>query len=256
MRRLIFALLVVGLLCLPVAAQEEAPAATPEAQPPAQQLKTAQPLELISPIDKGPVKGWDVAAFSTAGVDTDFCYLGASKTYYEKLIATDPRSGYTGFAADFYPNLSQPLPKKVVEKVREDLPDDFNLKNLEPWDRYEIQALIYKWRGKSNKDIANAYLRATYTMRGLALGEKEVQRELKLRKQAIKYFRKAMNKAEFALPELPQLKYLIGDLYRRNGKFRAAIRFFDDAAKMRNRPEWLDEKIIRQKARAYAYDDR
>ncbi|MDP8222758.1 MAG: DUF2225 domain-containing protein [Candidatus Lernaella stagnicola] len=245
------------LLAISAAAQDPTPAPADATPPEPVVVKVlATPIELISPIDKGPVSGWRIDAFTTAGVDTDFCYLGASKSYYEKLIATDPRTGYTGYPGDFYPNLEKPLAPEVVKNIGKILPKEYNLGKLEPWDRYEILAKIYTWRGMPDKDIANAYLRATYTMRGLSLGENERKRVQKMRKLAIRHFKIAMDKADFKLSESPQLKYLIGDLYRRNGQFRKALRYYNDAAKMRNRPEWLEEMIIRQSARAHAYDDR
>ncbi len=229
-----------------IGADQVAPAAKP----------LAEKVELLSPIDGGPVQGWRITAFVTAGVDTDFAYLNASESYYQKLIATDPRTGYTGYLDDFAPYLKAPLPAKVVEKIKKKLPQMFELGRLEPWDRYAILAQIYIWRGMPAKDIGNAYLRATYTMRGLAISGGERDREQELRKLAIEYLEEAGEKAQFGMDQLPQLKYLIGDLYRRNGKFSKAIDYFDDAMKIKSRPEWLDEMIIRQKARAYGMDDR
>jgi tetratricopeptide (TPR) repeat protein len=260
MRKPIFLLVCLSLLWMVNAwAQDDAAEPTPEASPAPPPVEKIQPpaekVALVSPLDNGPVEGWRIEAFSTLGVDSDFCYLNASESYYQKLIATDPRTGYTGYPDDFLPNLKQPLPLKVVEKIKKKIPKMFDLKKLEPWDRYEILARIYIWRGMPEKDIGNAYLRATYTMRGLYYGEAERERERDLRKQAIKYLDRALEKAQFPLSESSQVKYLIGDLYRRNGKFGAAISNFEDAAKMKNKPEWLDEMIIRQKARAYAYDE-
>jgi tetratricopeptide (TPR) repeat protein len=233
-----------------------APEATPAPTPAQGEEQLAKKVRFTSPIDGGPVDGWQVETFVTSGVDSDFCYLNASASCYQKLIATDPRSGYTGYAEDFLPNLKAPLPQAVIDNVKKKLPKMFNLAQLEPWDRYAIVAQIYIWRKMPAKDIGNAYLRATYTMRGLALGFDERKREIALRKLAIKYLLRAQDKAEVPLAEIPQLKYLIGDLYRRNGEFKTAIRYFDDAAKIKNRPEWLDELLIRQKARAFAWDDR
>jgi tetratricopeptide (TPR) repeat protein len=256
--------LALGLLAATLAWAQEAtpppdatpaPEAKPAEPPPAEQL--AKKLQLISPMDNLPVDGWKVETIVTRGVDTDFCYLNASDSYYQKLIATDPRSGYTGYPEDFYPALKSPLSPDVVEKVKKKLPKLFPPPaRMEPWDRYEIVAQIYIWRKMPEKEIGNAYLRATYTMRGLALGADERQREHDLRDKAIDYLREAETKAQFSLAESPQVKYLIGDLYRRNGEFKKAIRFFEDAGKLKNRPDWLDEMIVRQRARAYAYDDR
>jgi len=244
------------LIGLAFAADETPAPAAPAPAEPAPQSTPAQAVELICPIDHQPISGWHIEAFATSGVDSDFCYLNASESYYQKLIATCPNDGYTGYEDDFLPLLKNPLPAKVVEKIKVKLPKEFDLKKLEPWDRYAILAQIYIWRGLPEKEIANAYLRATYTMRGLALGRNEKKMEKELRGQAIDYMEEAAAKAQFPLPDVPQVKYLIGDLYRRNGKFSKALRLYDDAAKMKNRPEWLDEMILRQKARAYAYDDR
>lgn len=229
-----------------------APAAMPT--PPPQQKPIAAELELICPISGEKIITYEITAFVSTGVDTDFCYLGASETYYQKMISTCPSIGYTGYREDFPPELDS-LPPKVVKKIKKKLPKMFDLKKIEPWDRYAILAQIYIWRGKKNMDIANAYLRATYTMRGLALGGRERKEEYYLREQAIYYLDRAARKAEFTLKELPQVKYLQGELNRRNGHFRKAVGFFDDVGKMKNRPEWIDEMVIRQKARALAYDD-
>jgi len=257
MKRIVLLLLVLAAIAGLVWAQEPTPAPTPAPEtPPPEKPALAKKIQLLSPIDGGPVEGWEIDQIITRGVDTDFCYLNASDSYYQKLIATDPRTGYTGYPGDFLPNLKQPLPADVIEKVRKKIPKQFDLQKLEPWDRYAIMAQIYIWRKMPEKEIANAYLRATYTMRGLELGESERKRERELRAEAIDYLIEAEEKAQFPLSEAPQVKYLIGELYRRNGKFSKAIRYFEDAVKMKNRPEWLEEMILRQKAHAYAHDDR
>lgn len=255
-------LLVIGAALAQEADPEATPAEeTPEAEPllpPAapetRQKPIANQIELTCPIDGEKVVGWEIVAFATIGVDTDFCYLGASQSYYQKLISTCPSCGYTGYREDFPPHLTK-LPEKVVEKIKKKIPKMFDLSKLEPWERYAILAQVYIWRGMPEKEIGNAYLRATYTMRSLTLGRFELRREHELRALAIKYLGKAARKAQFELSAVSQVKYLIGELYRRNGLFKKAIRNFEDAAKIRNRPEWLDELIIRQTARANAYDD-
>jgi len=225
-----------------------------EGATPTDRQPMAKKIELVCPVDGETVTGWEIAAFHTAGVDTDFCYLGASESFYQKLIFTCPKCGYTGYREDFPPHLTK-LPAKVVKKIKKKIPKLVNLEKLEPWDRYAILAQIYIWRDKPNKDIGNAYVRATYTMRGLALGRNEIKQERWLREQAIKYLIKASRRGEFPLNEVPQVKYLIADLLRRNRHFKKAISYYQDAAKLKNRPEWLDEMIIRQMARAHAYDD-
>ncbi len=242
---------------LPPAEATPAPETTPapEGMPaPPQAKPAAEQLEVVCPITGEKTAAWEITAFFSTGVDTDFCYIGASETYYQKMISTCASTGYTGYREDFPPELDN-LPPKVVKNIKKKLPKMFNLEKIEPWDRYAILAQIYIWRGKKNKDIANAYLRATYTMRGLALGAEERKEEIYLREQAIHYLDRAARKAEFPLPELPQVKYLLGELNRRNGHFRKAIGHFDDVGKMKNRPEWIDEMVIRQKAKALAYDN-
>ncbi len=241
----------------PTPPPEETPAAPAEgapAAPGAGQRSIAEKIELTCPVCGAKTEGWKITAFVTAGVDTDFCQLGASETYYQRLVATCPNCGYSGYLDDYPPSLTS-LPTKVLDRIRKKLPREYDIHLLEPWDRYAILAEIYIWRDKPAVDIANAYLRATYTMRGLSYGRFDRRQERELRSLAIKYLVKAQEQAAFQLGEAAQVKYLIGELYRRNGEFRRAIRYFEDAQKIRNRPEWLDEMIIRQTAKANAYVD-
>jgi hypothetical protein len=236
------------------AAVSPTPASGPPAAPGAGRQPIAEKIELTCPVCGAKTPGWKITAFVSSGVDTDFCQLGASDTYYQRMIATCPVCGYTGYNDDYPPALSALTPD-VIAKIRKKIPRQFPLAQLEPWDRYSILAQIYLWRGKPVIEVANAYLRATYTMRGLQYGRFDRRQERELRSLAIKHLIKAQEAAQFPLAEASQVKYLIGELYRRNGEFGRAIRYFEDAQKIRTHPEWLDEMIIRQTARANAYDD-
>ena len=100
--------------------------------------------------------------------------------------------------------------------------------------------------------IGNTYLRGTYTMRNLPLGPELRKKEKKMRAQAIKYLKRAQKKGQFTIEELPRAMYLIGELYRRNERFRTAIKYYENALKIKNRPLWLEEWINEQMAKAYA----
>ena len=205
-------------------------------------------VELTCPLDGKKVSGKQVKSFISAGTDRDFCEIGAGQSLYGLWI-TCCDDGYCGYIEDFS-NVN--LKSSVREKIKKEILPNFNMKDLPPWEKYYITAKIYEWRGKSQLVIANTYLRATYTMRGLP-GEPQIRkREKELRALAIEHFIKAERAGLVPLVQVPNMKYLIGELYRRNEKFKKAIGYFDDSLKIKNRPDWLEKWVLKQKALALA----
>ena len=247
-RLVVIACLILCLLAVPAIAQQAFPSAPvdkPDAQAPA---SAVEEIEMTCPVDGGKVKGYRIKAFASAGTQRDFCQSYAGRSLYDIWVACSPTSGYCGYEQDFTVSLRAHVKQKVLSEIK----PNFDLNNLAPWDKYRITAKIYEWRGKPEIDIANSYLRATYTMRNLPLGPALRQKEQDLRAQAIIYFRKAEKKGQFSLREIATAKYLIGELYRRNEKFGKAVTYFENALKIKNRPDWLDLWANQQMAKALA----
>lgn len=207
-----------------------------------------QELELTDPIDGSKVKGFKVKSFYSAGTDSDFCQLYAGQNLYDLWITCSKTTGYCGYPEDF----STSLTPDVKEKINKEIKPFFDFDHIPPWDRYWIVGKIYIWRKKPEFDIGNTYLRATYTMRGLPLGPEERRKEKVLRGLAIKYLRKAETRGQFELKEIANIKYLIGELYRRNEEFGKAIKYLQNSMKIKSRPDWIDKWANQALAKCYA----
>ena len=238
------------LVCMStlVFAQSETAAPAPAPTENASTNQAVQEIELICPMDGNRVKGYEIKAFASSGTDRDFCQLHAGRSLYDLWITCCPDSGYCGYKDDFGIALSPDIRQKIQTLIK----PNYDLDNLGPWDRYEITAQIYQWRSKPEIDIANAYLRGTYTFRAKAIGPEMRAKEKQMRQLAIGFFRKVEKKGQFELKEMSTAKYLIGELYRRNEKYNKAVRYFEDSLKIKNRPDWLEKWVIQQMAKANA----
>lgn len=214
--------------------------------------KIAQEINLTCPIDGSPVKAYDIKGFVSTGTDRDFYERYAGQSLYDLWVTCSKSSGYCGYPEDFKVKFSQKEKAVLRKKIAKHIRPAYDLKNLKPWERYDIAAQIYIWRKKPEMEIGNAYLRATYTMRELPLGPTDRNLEKELRAKAIKYMKKALRQGQLPLQHMANTNYLIGELYRRNEKFSKAIKYYENTLKFKNREEWVDSWINEQMAKAYA----
>lgn len=212
----------------------------------------AQEIEVTCPLDGNPVKVYEIKGFVSTGTDRDFCEKYAGRSLYDLWVSCSESSGYCGYLEDFTVKLSQKQKARLRKKIAKYIRPEYNLKRLKPWDRYAIAAQIYIWLKKPEMEIANAYLRATYTMRKLPLGPQDRELEKELRAKAIKYMKKALRQGQLPLQHMANTNYLIGELYRRNEKFQKAIKYYENTLKFKNREEWVDQWVNEQMAKAYA----
>lgn len=204
-------------------------------------------IELTCPIDGSKVKGYEIKAFYTAGTDKDFCQLYAGQNLYDLWVVCSS-NGFCGYNDDF----GKPLSAEIKGMIKEQIKPYYDFSNISPWDKYAIAAKIKVWKKSPEKEIANTYLRGTYTLRSLRLGPNERVKEKILRANAIKYFQKAEKLGQVPYGEISNMKYLIGELYRRNEKYKKAVKYFENALKIKNRPEWVDKWAQEQMSKAYA----
>jgi uncharacterized protein (DUF2225 family) len=94
--------------------------------------------------------------------------------------------------------------------------------NFTPSQKYEVLANIYSILGNPSCKIAEAFLYAAW----MADDEEKPERSKFLRKKAIDYFIKALDRKELTERQGQTITYLIGELYRRIGNYEQAILWF------------------------------
>ncbi len=105
------------------------------------------------------------------GVDRDLFAqaVGPQPDFY--LIATCPRCGYSGYPADFNPDVSLPpdVRDKILREPKLKLPAGFtpqsDPRELDAADRYALAITCYGWRKRSDEAMAWLYLRSSWVAR-------------------------------------------------------------------------------------------
>jgi tetratricopeptide (TPR) repeat protein len=178
----------------------------------------------------------------------DFQRMGAIGTYYEDLIASCPICHFSGYVSDF----SQEIEESVKEKVMTELKPKSAGQKLRGFEECEFAAKIYAWQKRKNREIAHVYLIGSYLLRR-ATGELEQKRK-GFQEQALGYFMKALTTDEFEPKERGIISYLIGELYRRTGRFEEAMFWYDRALKEKENPDWLEGLVEKQRELAKKRD--
>jgi hypothetical protein len=112
-------------------------------------------------------------------------------------------------------------------------------------ERYRRAALIGIYAGKRSAEVADLYLQATWCSRM----EGEADDEQKgARRKAVKYFELALAAEEFSPDDLPVVHYLIGELSRRLGDNKKALKHFAAMDALEKVDPWLLVWRDKQKA--------
>ncbi len=116
---------------------------------------------------------------------------------------------------------------------------------------FEFAAKIYIWERRDYSKIAQIYLFGSYYLKFRSDLKDKKFVDLRERYQALagEYFIKALEANEIKEKDRGAIKYLIGELYRRQGEFEKAIVWYDRALKEDN-PEKLRNIIHEQKEMA------
>ncbi|MCK6439121.1 MAG: DUF2225 domain-containing protein, partial [Planctomycetes bacterium] len=105
-------------------------------------------------------------------------------------------------------------------------------------------AVLAVYLGKSNAEVANLYLQATWCSR--LDGEPE-DAERRARKKAVEYLEKALEEDEFTDSDKPVVLYLVGELCRRLGRPTEALLAFAKMDNYEKIEDWLAEWRERQR---------
>ena len=137
-------------------------------------------------------------------------------------------------------------PEKIVP--------DRQILSLSGSDRYLLAALCYAADPRANDlRIADLYLRTSWCARSENLPEREHEAQC----ESILLFEKALSAGEVAENQLRTILYLLGELYRRVGRYELAIALFDqalEAPEAGEEPERFEFLVLRQRQAASEHD--
>lgn len=193
----------------------------------------------------------DTVTFSmtTFGSYRDFQKQGAIGTYYTEMIISCPSCHFAGYQGDF----DKDVPAEIKEKVKKELKPINPGKALDNVTECEFAAKIYGWKKAKSSTIANITLVGSYLLRGAKGTENE--RRMKLQAETCRYLEDALQKGEIEEKQKAAVQYLIGELYRRQGKFDEAITWFNKSLEQKEIPNGLKDWIKEQKKLAEKKDD-
>jgi uncharacterized protein (DUF2225 family) len=114
-----------------------------------------------------------------------------------------------------------------------DVPPTVEAEALPGSRRYELLAESYDFRRRDAEELGWIYLRGSWCARD----EENPAREAELQALALACFEQAWNRGE--IEERAAAAYLIGELHRRQGRFDAALEWWERARQQPDPPAWM-----------------
>jgi uncharacterized protein (DUF2225 family) len=218
--------------------------------------------EFNCPLCSKVVKAYAVVTTNTfGGGDSEMRSYAVGFDSLRFSLYTCGSCGYT----DYFYNLYKPLTDEQVKRIRKyldtvPLGTISHLSGYAPYvqgeeryalSKHKLLINILKIREAESVDIAKACLEGAWIADDVADEENEhLKREL--REEALKYFERALKNREVQdKSETASIIYLVGELYRRLGKFNRAI---DYLSMVRHGENWLKEIARKQIQRAKKKD--
>ena len=169
-----------------------------------------------------------LASTNYVGTYTDFRRRAVGFEPSQFAVHSCPGCGFSGPEGWFERKLSE----AVRELVRENLSPLSRDARTSLWRKFEHAARIASWTAEPLDAVAELHLSAAYVC--AANGRTEEERVHRI--QAIVFFRRSIDTGVIAARHLPNVTYLVGELYRRIG-------LTDDANIWLERAEVLARKI-------------
>ena len=202
-----------------------------------------EPKKLTCPCCKHEFESKLVTGFRIGEKEADFCPRYLDGNPLPNFLHVCPECGFVGYETD-YRSLTD---EKKVERVKM-LLAGFHWEegqNLGGAERYRRAALIGIYAGKRSAEVADLYLQATWCSRMEGEADDE---EKGARRKAVKYFELALAAEEFGPDDLPVVHYLLGELSRRLGDDKKALKHFEKMDDLEKVDPWLIEWRDKQKA--------
>jgi uncharacterized protein len=180
------------------------------------------------------------------GQDSDFRVRTTGLQPLSYMIHNCPRCGFMDYA---HTDRLSDEQKKNIEAYLEAFRQERPAGPLSQVEQYETLAGIQSVLHKPEVDIAEAYLKASWSADDA--GDTAKSRELK--EKALRCFAQALESESVSPMEIPVVTYLTGELYRRLGRFDEALQWF---GKVNTRDAQLEklchaqQELARQKSSA------
>lgn len=223
-------------------------------------MTTLMAIELTCPVCDTRFQSHRIASTNSMGQDTDFRPRVAGADPQPHYVHVCPHCKFAAFELDY-----ELMPDSVRDFMRSGdyrpeevmLPGD--AAQMSGSTKYLLAALCYAHDSRAGElRLADLYLRASWCARQEGLPDRE--RDAQCR--AALLFEKALAGDEVAEDQLKTIQYLLGELYRRIGRYELALAMFDAAlaaaADAQDRDEEARERLdalIRRQRRAAAEHD-
>ncbi len=199
-----------------------------------------------------PIDGEIVIFKITTGMNTWGTYMDLEKTgtvgdFYSEVINTCPKCHFSGYIENF-----RKIYKEEVLKYVKDFVLTLKDRPTDEVSQCEMAAEILNIQKADNREIAYAYLLATYRLRTT---ETHVEKRKDLQRKVIEFYDQAIQLKEFDDNEKATFLFLIGDMYRRVGDFEMALKHYDKASAEKKKTKWVKNAIEQMRPLAEKKDD-
>jgi hypothetical protein len=174
---------------------------------------------------------------------TDFRQEAAGFQPRQFYVHGCPRCGFSGWEEEFETELDDATKAMIDQNITPLLRRDKEM----PWRKIEHAAQIAIWRKIPCDQIARTYLLAAYVC---ADCESDAQSEIANRSRAIEFFSEALDENGVPTEGVPEVIYLVGELYRRIGQPEKAVEWLQRAeqlARSAGGPEGLADLARQQR---------
>lgn len=200
------------------------------------------------PIDSEQVIFHVTMSYTTTGSYMDFEKKGFIGDHYEQLVNGCKRCHFCGYRDDFDTTYTGATKQALLDLLKA-----YKHVKFEGATKYEIAAKIQEYFHAENDHIGWLYLTGSYLLRD---DRKPATRRKEFQQNAISWLEKSLAANELKdTIKVPNIYYLVGELYRRTGQFDKAIEYYDRALNATKKEDWLEEVAKKQKALAEKKDD-
>lgn len=202
---------------------------------------------VICPLDGEKIIFKITTGLNTWGSYTDMEKTGIMGDYYKEIINTCPKCHFSGYIEDFRRSYKEEVLKNLIEFVAK-----FKDRSMDEVSQCEMAGEILAVQNADNRDIAYAYLVASYQLR---MQDSLKEKRKNLQRKVIEHYNQAIQMKEYDEKEKASYLFLIGDMYRRVGDFEMALKYYQGATAEKKKHKWVKNAIELMKPLAEKKDD-